>query len=165
MSRDYGPAGAALHADIDSSFPIGTLEVGPNATIVNLVDSFDNDVRGQSVREAIYVESLIVYAGSRLNTGGIKVYARSTSIDGTVDNMANIIALGDRCDADLQIDAVVDDADFSLFVSAYDASDCSDSAMPRLGGGGCRADLNFDGFVDDADFQIFVGAYDQMVCN
>jgi len=165
MSHDYGPAGAALHADIDSSFPIGILEVGPNATVLNLVDSFDNDARGQSAREAVYVETLIVNAGSRLNTGGVKVYARYTSIAGTVDNINNVITLGGRCDADLKIDAVVDDSDFSFFVSAYNVIDCSDSAMPRLGGGGCRADLNFDGVVDDADFQIFVVAYDQLLCN
>lgn len=165
MSHDYGPAGAALHADIDSSFPIGVLEVGPKATVLNLVDAFDNDAAGQSSKEAVYVETLIVDAGSRLNTGGIKVYARYSSIAGTVDNINNVITLGSRCDADLKIDAMVDDADFSLFVSAYNVTDCSDVAMPRLGGGGCRADLNFDGFVDDADFQIFVGAYDRLVCD
>jgi hypothetical protein len=165
MSRDYGAAGAALHADIDSSFPVGILEVGPNATVLNLVDSFDNDARGQSAREAVYVETLIVHAGSRLNTGGVKVYARYTSIAGTVDNISNIITLGGPCDSDLKIDAVVDDSDFSSFISAYDVADCSDSAMPRLGGGGCRADLNFDGIVDDADFQVFVVAYDQLLCN
>ena len=165
MSRDYGPAGAALRADIDSSFPVGILEVGPNATVLNLVDAFDNDARGQSVREAVYVETLIVNPGSRLNTGGIKVYARYTSIAGTVDNINNIITLGAQCDADLQIDAVVDDADFSSFITAYDVAACSDSAMPRLGGGGCRADLNYDGIVDDADFQVFVVAYDQLLCN
>jgi len=165
MSHDYGPAGAALHSDIDSSFPFGILEVGPNATVLNLVDSFDNDARGQSAREALYVETLIVNAGSRLNTGGIKVYARYTSISGTVDNINNVITLGEPCDSDLKIDAVVDDADFSSFVAAYDVADCSDSAMPRLGGGGCRADLNFDGVVDDADFQVFVVAYDQLLCD
>ena len=165
MSHDYGPAGAALHTDIDSSFPIGVLEVGPKPTVLNLVDSFDNDASGQSLREAVYVETLIVNAGSRLNTGGIKVYARYSSIAGTVDNINNVITLGGPCDADLKIDAMVDDADFSLFVSAYNVSDCSDHAMPRLGGGGCRADLNFDGFVDDADFQIFVAAYDRLVCD
>ncbi|MBX3389485.1 MAG: hypothetical protein KF691_08525 [Phycisphaeraceae bacterium] len=165
MSHDYGPAGAVLHADIDSSFPIGILEVGPKATVLNLVDLFDNDAAGQSSREAVYVETLIVNAGSRLNTGGIRVYARYSSIAGTVDNISNVITLGGPCDADLKIDAMVDDADFSLFVSAYNVSDCSDNAMPRLGGGGCRADLNFDGFVDDADFQIFVGAYDRLLCD
>lgn len=165
MSRDYGPAGAALKADIDSSFPVGTLEVGPNATVLNLLDSFDNDALGQSAREAVYVETLIVHPGSRLNTGGVKVYARYTSISGTVDNLNNILTLGGPCDADLQIDALVDDTDFSRFISAYDVADCSDSSMPRIGGGGCRADLNFDGLVDDADFQIFVIAYDQLLCN
>ncbi|MFO0861611.1 MAG: hypothetical protein U0570_13760 [Phycisphaerales bacterium] len=165
MSHDYGPAGAALHLDIDSSFPLGTLEVGPNATVLNLVDQFDNDARGQNSREAIYVENLIVDAGSRLNTGGVKVYARYATINGTVDNVNNIVTLGGRCDSDLKIDALVDDGDFQLFISAYDISDCSDAAMPRLGGGGCRADLNLDGMVDDADFQIFVVAYDQLVCD
>ncbi|MBX3381289.1 MAG: hypothetical protein KF805_14435 [Phycisphaeraceae bacterium] len=67
---------------------------------------------------------------------------------------------GTACPSDLTNDGLVEDADFSIFVIAYDLIDCSDVAMPR----GCRADLNADGFVDDADFSILVVAYDVLVC-
>jgi hypothetical protein len=65
-----------------------------------------------------------------------------------------------RCRGDLNSDRVVDDADFSIFVVAYDLLDCTDSSMPP----GCPSDLIVDGFVDDADFSIFTVAYDALLC-
>ncbi|MBS0187897.1 MAG: hypothetical protein JSS51_07500, partial [Planctomycetes bacterium] len=53
-----------------------------------------------------------------------------------------------------------DDADFVIFVPAYNLLLCDDPSMPP----GCPSDLNADGFVDDADFTLFVDAYDQLVC-
>ncbi|MBS0191686.1 MAG: hypothetical protein U0573_11535 [Phycisphaerales bacterium] len=160
MSHDFGPAGAAMRGTVDGSFPLMSLEITAPTTL-NLIDARDNDLAGQSAREALYLDSLYVAAGSRLNTNGIRVYAHSWQIDGTIDNVANIVHLGGPCDADLYIDAVVDDADFSIFLSAYNLQDCSDNSMPR----GCPADLNHDGFVDDADFTPFVIAYDKLVCD
>jgi len=64
------------------------------------------------------------------------------------------------CVADLNNDGLVDDADFSIFVVAYDVLDCADPAMPAL----CPADLNRDAVVDDADFSIFAVAYNELVC-
>lgn len=64
------------------------------------------------------------------------------------------------CFADMNDDGVVDDADFSMFVVAYDLLDCADPAMPAR----CPADLNKDGAVDDADFTSFVVAYEEVVC-
>jgi hypothetical protein len=64
------------------------------------------------------------------------------------------------CTGDLNNDGQVTDADFVLFVTAYNLLLCSDPAMPA----GCAADLNRDTFVDDADFSIFVGAYDNLIC-
>lgn len=64
------------------------------------------------------------------------------------------------CPADLNTDGFVDDADFSIFVVAYDILDCEDPAMPA----GCSADLNGDLIVEDADFSVFVVAYDAVVC-
>ena len=65
-----------------------------------------------------------------------------------------------KCSGDLNNDGQVNDADFVLFVTAYNLLLCSDPAMPA----GCPADLNRDTFVDDADFSIFVGAYDNLIC-
>jgi len=64
------------------------------------------------------------------------------------------------CPGDLNGDAFVDDADFSLFAFAYNILDCADPAMPA----GCPADINNDGFVDDADFSSFATAYDALLC-
>ncbi|MFO0860065.1 MAG: hypothetical protein U0570_05870 [Phycisphaerales bacterium] len=64
------------------------------------------------------------------------------------------------CVGDFSGDGLVDDADFSVFVVAYDVLDCGASAMPP----GCPADITRDGFVDDTDFQKFVVAYDALVC-
>ncbi len=66
----------------------------------------------------------------------------------------------DTCPGDLNHDGLVDDADFSIFVVAYDTLDCADPTMPA----GCPADLNGDHLVDDADFSIFVVAYDALIC-
>lgn len=64
------------------------------------------------------------------------------------------------CPADFNHDNQVDDADFTVFVFAYNTLDCADPAMPL----GCGSDINYDGFVDDADFTIFVGAYNSLIC-
>jgi hypothetical protein len=64
------------------------------------------------------------------------------------------------CVADLNADGLVDDADFSIFVVAYNTLDCADPTMPPL----CPADLNRDAVVDDADFSIFAVAYDALIC-
>jgi len=64
------------------------------------------------------------------------------------------------CLGDLNADGFVNDADFEIFVQAYNILLCEEAAMPI----GCLSDLNGDGVVDDADFQIFVPAYDALVC-
>lgn len=64
------------------------------------------------------------------------------------------------CPADLNGDEYVNDADFEIFVVAYDLASCDDPSMPE----GCPADFNADGFVDDADFGMFVGPYNFVIC-
>lgn len=160
MSMDRGPIAAALSPNPAHSFPLGTLEIGSIPTTVTLVDARDNDGAGQIQREALYTETLIVSPGSRLNTAGFKIYCRTKSIGGTIDNPANIIALGSDCPTDLNADGLTDDADFVLFLAAYETLDCTDPAMPD----GCASDFNSDGTVDDGDFGPFVTAYDALVC-
>lgn len=60
------------------------------------------------------------------------------------------------CDGDLNGDGIVDELDFVLFASSYDAL-----LVPPAS---AFADLNGDSTVDDADFVIFVGAYDAFSC-
>lgn len=69
-------------------------------------------------------------------------------------------ARGTPCIGDLNHDGFVNDADFQIFIVAYNLLDCTDPAMPA----GCPSDLNKDGLVDDADFVIFVPAYNALVC-
>ncbi len=77
-----------------------------------------------------------------------------------VDQIATIEVVALPCPADFNHDSVVDDADFLVFVVAYELLLCGDPAMPA----GCPSDLNADGFVDDSDFQIFGRSYDALVC-
>lgn len=65
------------------------------------------------------------------------------------------------CPSDLNGDGLVDDADFTIFVVAYNILDCADPSMPA----GCPADINGDGLVDDADFTLFVVAYNALICS
>jgi hypothetical protein len=64
------------------------------------------------------------------------------------------------CVGDLNSDNQVDDADFQIFVVAYNILDCADASMPS----GCPSDLNNDAVVDDLDFQTFAAAYDRLLC-
>lgn len=56
------------------------------------------------------------------------------------------------CPCDLNIDTMVDDADFVLFAGAYDQ-------LVTM-----AADFNGDGQTDDADFVIFATAYNDLLC-
>lgn len=90
------------------------------------------------------------------NTSGI------SSVGGSGENatMFPITASTAVCVGDLNRDGLVDDADFSIFATAYNILDCADPAMPA----GCPADLSGDGLVDDTDFSLFAVAYDTLVC-
>lgn len=75
-------------------------------------------------------------------------------------NKVRVIVSGSSCPGDINRDGLVDDADFNIFVVAYDLLDCQDPAMPAL----CPSDINRDGFVDDLDFQVFAVAYADVLC-
>ncbi|MBN8598921.1 MAG: hypothetical protein J0L78_14705 [Planctomycetes bacterium] len=66
--------------------------------------------------------------------------------------LAILAMLRSLCRADFNLDNVVDDADFVLFLNAY-------SALLSNGG-----DLSGDGKTDDADFSLFAPAYDSLTC-
>ncbi len=161
MSLDIGASATGLDRTLPGHYPLGTLEIGPSPSTVRLVDTRDNDGLGQAACEAIYVSTLRINSGSRLiNTGCAKIYYTTLINNGTIDMPANVIPLAAPCPADLNGDGFVDDADFQIFVVAYDILDCTDPAMPA----GCPSDLNADAIVDDADFQVFVVAYNAVLC-
>lgn len=92
--------------------------------------------------------------------GGNATSAEATTSNGGSVAIIRLTYVPPGCPADLNGDGFVDDADFQIFVFAYNVLDCADPAMPA----GCPADLNGDGFVDDGDFVDFVVAYNELVC-
>lgn len=79
---------------------------------------------------------------------------------GNVGALVSLYTYRLPCPADLNNSDLVDDADFGVFVVAYDLLACTATSMPA----GCPSDLNRDGTVDDADFSIFAVAYDTLLC-
>jgi hypothetical protein len=77
-----------------------------------------------------------------------------------MDNLRITVLDVIACPADFNRDGFVEDADFTIFVVAYNILDCADPAMTA----GCPADINGDGVVDDSDFTLFVAAYNELVC-
>lgn len=166
---------------LSPSFQIGQLTIGQDghSTNVLLVDEIDNGNRAVGQRERLYLQGfpaengLRILGGSSLYIGDLELYAvignewtriRDLFAPGqssiAFDGGRIVLGLPLPCDSDLNNDGMVEDADFSIFVVAYNLLDCADPAMPV----GCPADLNKDGVVDDADFTVFVVAYDALVC-
>ncbi len=108
MSKDIGPDPDGLDRTLAGHYPIGTLRIGPTPTTVNLVDIHDNDGLEQVLCEAIYVQNLIIEAGATLNTNGCKVYYSTLTLDGAVDNPANLmeIVVVPPCPTDTNNDGV-----------------------------------------------------------
>lgn len=95
-------------------------------------------------------------AGNRIFAGTADFNARDYS---TIQTKLWLVDLDRSCPGDLTFDALVDDADFVVFVDAYNAYGC-----PEESPFGCDADLDHNGFVDDSDFVLFAGAYDRLIC-
>ena len=75
MSSDRGDAPISY----TNNFTYGTIELAPGTNLI-LVDNDDNAPGA----EGLYVNSLIVPAGSTLDLRDFNVYARATQIDGSV---------------------------------------------------------------------------------
>ncbi len=75
-------------------------------------------------------------------------------------NVNRLFVLSQRafCAADLNLDGIVDDLDYALFIQAYNVIACPTPPAE------CPSDLNADGIVDDADFVLFLIAYNLTVC-
>jgi hypothetical protein len=92
----------------------------------------------------------------------LRIDMNNKSLDGgTIEfNDVDNVTLWGACPADLNVDGVVDDEDFVLFLFAYNLLDCGDPSMAA----GCPADINRDGFVDDSDFVLFLAGYNELIC-
>jgi RHS repeat-associated protein len=82
MGRDLG----LVSSGFTNNFAYGTLALA-NKTYVELVDQSQNTNGGAP--EALYVNSLIVPAGTTLDLNGLNLYARNTQIAGSVVNGAH----------------------------------------------------------------------------
>jgi len=147
MSTDIGADPSGLDRSLPGHFPIGTLHIGPGAS-VQLVDVHDNDTLGQASCEALYVRELSIESGAVLNTGSCKVYYVHLTGLPAVDDPANlrqIVILPGDADGDGQVNL----QDHRSFV------DC----LTGPGGGllpNCAVfDFDIDMDVDLEDFEAF----------
>lgn len=145
LSDDLGATVSGFDA---SNLPIGSLRLRAGTT-VELVDAHSN-VPGKAA-ETLYVRSLVVPAGATLVTNGLRIYAETASITGTVSNVADIIILPDApaCPADLNDDGFVDGYDLSIMLGFWNTNPTS---MPQ-------ADINADGVVNAIDLGFVLAGW------
>ncbi|MBS0196291.1 MAG: hypothetical protein JSR77_05990 [Planctomycetes bacterium] len=151
MSIDLGPDEAGLDRSQPGHYPIGTLHIGPALSTIRLIDTHDNDGLGQSLCEALYLDHLIIEAGSRLINPTCRIYYRTLEKSGTVDAPENLIQIGAPCFADFNQDGGIDGTDVQAFFVAWEAGDFA-------------ADVNLDGGVDGGDVQTFFIAWEAGGC-
>ncbi len=118
--------------------------------------------------DPIFVSSAGDYVTERTLPPGTYVFRAASFADGacsggcsqveTAQWNTSVLFVAAPCPADLNGDTVVDDADFVLFVSAYNELLCPEHPTP------CPADLNGDMLVEDTDFSVFAVAYDTLLC-
>ncbi len=143
MSRDIGPDARGLDRAIAGHYPIAKLEIGPEHSVVRLVDGHDNDGLGQASCEAIYVNELVIHEGSRLANTSCKIYCNTLVNNGAVDVAENVVRITiGACLADVDRDGAVTTADVGVFFAAYEA-------------GADEADVDIDGGVTGGDLAVF----------
>lgn len=96
MSRDLGN----IPAGYSNNFAFGTLQLAGGVTLA-LINSADNSPG----TEALYVDTIIVPAGTTFNLNNLPVYARNTQISGVVTNGTISIAVGEQF-ADLVVENI-----------------------------------------------------------
>ncbi|MBS0190367.1 MAG: hypothetical protein U0573_05620 [Phycisphaerales bacterium] len=99
--------------------------------------------------------SLSVANVSPADTGNYDCVISSTTPSCPAVTTQPALASVSCCPSDFNGDLLIDDADFQIFIVAYNILEC-----PPV----CPADLNHDNAVDDADFQLFVPAYNSLIC-
>ena len=132
-----------LSVDGADQFRIGVLHLGPTGTTAILVDNHDNDGLGQATGEVLYVGNLIIGAGSTLVTNGFRVYYDRLTIEGSVDQVSNLIQTGVFIRGESNGDGGLDIADavhMLLGLFSGPITNCNDAA-----------DVNDDGNTDISD--------------
>ena len=142
LSADFG----ADESGFDPfNFPIGVLSVTSDST-TQLVNNHVNAV--DTPCEVLYVNELLVANGGTLITNGCPIYARSATINGTVDDPDAIIIIEEApgCPGDADGNNVVDGVDLAIVLGAWGSNDAA-------------ADVSGDGTVDGVDLAIVLGAW------
>lgn len=161
MSLDRGASDEGFDRSLPHSFPIGTLVIGPpfqtkgGGDALDLVDAHQNaDGTGP---EAIYCDTLELRNGVQLSTNGLKIYYRElVGLDGTVDDMGNLVQIagaGVTCDGDATGDDAVDFADLNAVLVAFGNTLSRGERSP--------ADLDESGAIDFTDLSIVLQTFGQ----
>jgi hypothetical protein len=138
LSADLGPVVAGFLRG-PATFPIGALTVGGT---VRLVDNREN---APGAPDALYVYDLRIPAGASLQTGDRRIYYRTLTLLGQVDQPANLVPVN-FCPADFNGSGALTVQDLFDFLNAYFASDP-------------RADFNNSGSITVQDIFDFLMAY------
>jgi len=139
-------------------------------TLVPQASEVRFDLASASSANYVYLQNALQFGRIRLviatleptsggpggGTGGVtypRIYTKENAAAalGYAPQLTLQIAI--TCAADFNGDDLVDDADFTYFVGAY--NDLLDA----------RCDLNGDTVTDDADFVLFASAYNELLCN
>lgn len=120
---------------------------------------------GQALLESpeligVATNTLTLLGASSTSAGDYQCVISTNCSDQDTD-IATLQLFGDCCPTDLNGDSATDDADFVLFVAAYNILDCTDQDMPA----DCPSDFNGDNAVNDTDFVTFVAAYNELLCS
>src|SRR5262249_10167299 len=132
MGADQGNVAAGF----SNNFAYYELELANN-TYVRLVDAVHNS--GGTGAEALYVDNLIVPAGTTLDLNGLHLYARTTQINGTIVGTPSTINDGGAIPLDTPTPGVISPAgevdDWTFFGRA------GQTVTVTLGTGGAGAIL------------------------
>ena len=118
---------------------------------MSLVDSHVNDA-GARAAEAMYVESLVVDAGTTLQTNGLKIYCLEAVIDETavVSDLDDIVIIDDSCEGDVNGDLAVDVIDLLSVIAQWGPCKVPD---------GCNGDIDGNGAIDILDLLAVIGVW------
>ncbi|MHC5001826.1 MAG: right-handed parallel beta-helix repeat-containing protein [Planctomycetota bacterium] len=145
MSVDLGATGAGLDRTLPGHFPLGTLRLGPGP--VALVDLHDNAGADAGAPEAIYVDRLVLEAGTALHTGPHRIYYRTAELAGEVDEPDHLVPIPD-CPADVDGNGAVDVDDLVAVILDW-----------GNGGVDLRTDVTGDGTVNVDDLVAVILAW------
>jgi len=147
---------------VSNSFSAISIGPAPGGEFDVVLDVNNNGLYDQGTDILALGESIGANAGPFLDCNNNAVRDATDILLGNSQD-ADADGIPDECTVcrgDLNSDSFVDDADFVLFVSAYNLLLCSDDLMPPH----CQSDLNRNGLVDDDDFIIFAFNYNELIC-